>query len=252
MHVSRWHLLLFAGLWFVATTPLRAADDPSPGTADDPAPAAADKPASKEAADVPPREQTIYIPYEKLRQTFEKDGRGVFLPYERFQELWKAARAQEHKTAEAKPPVPAVITMADSEATVGKEVVRVAARLKIDLLASGWVEVPLRLDDAAVISANLVADDGKEEPARLAVVSDGGYKLVIENKTKGPRQIELRLEYAKAFNKTPGRNDVSFDAPQAPVNRWKVRIPENGAKIHIEPMIAATEAPAGDEHKARR
>jgi hypothetical protein len=194
-----------------------------------------------------PREQTIYIPYEKLRQTFEKDGRGVFIPYERFQELWKAARAQERKPAEVKPPTPAVITMADSEATVGKEVVRVVAQLKIDLLASGWVEVPLRLDDVGVISASLIAADGSEEPARLAVAADGGYKLVIENKMKGPRQIELRLEYAKAFNKTPGRNDVSFAAPQAPVNRWKVRIPETGAKIHIEPMIAATEPPEDDQ-----
>ena len=38
-------------------------------------------------------EQTIYIPYEKLRKVFEKEGRGVFLPYEKFQELWNAARA---------------------------------------------------------------------------------------------------------------------------------------------------------------
>ncbi len=242
MSVSRCRLLLFCGMWFLATTALSAADDPAP---------AADKPAGKEATEAPqpPREQSIYIPYEKLRQTFEKDGRGVFIPYEQFQELWKAARAQERKPVEIKPPTPAVITLADSEATVGKEVVRVAARLKIDLLASGWAEVPLRLDDAGVISANLVAADGTEEPARLAV-AEGGYKLIIENKAKAPRQIELRLEYAKAFNKTPGRNDVSFAAPQAPVNRWKVLVPESGAKVHIEPMIAATEPPSDDQKPA--
>ena len=27
-------------------------------------------------------EQTIYIPYDKLREVFERDGRGVFLPYD--------------------------------------------------------------------------------------------------------------------------------------------------------------------------
>ncbi len=240
MSLHRCRLVLLCSLLFLATPPLWAADDRAPAT---PVAPATDKPVAKEAAaPVPPREQTIYIPYEKLRQTFEKDGRGVFIPYERFQELWKAAREQERKPAELKPPTAAVITLADSEATVGKEVVRVVARLKIDLLASGWIEVPLRLEDAGVISASLISPDGKEEPARLAVAADGGYKLLIENKTKAPRQIELRLEYAKAFNKTPGRNDVSFAAPQAPVNRWKVRIPESGAKVHIEPMIAATEA----------
>ena len=43
------------------------------------------------------REQTIYIPYEKLRKTFEKEGRGVFLPYEKFQELWNAARRTRNR-----------------------------------------------------------------------------------------------------------------------------------------------------------
>ena len=41
------------------------------------------------------REQTIYIPYTKLRGIFEKEGRGVFIPYEQFQQLWKKARAGE-------------------------------------------------------------------------------------------------------------------------------------------------------------
>ena len=40
----------------------------------------------------PVRETSIYIPYTKLRALFEKDGRGVFIPYEKFQELWKAAQ----------------------------------------------------------------------------------------------------------------------------------------------------------------
>jgi hypothetical protein len=203
------------------------------------------EPASTDAENAaPPREQTIYVPYEKLRETFEKDGRGVYIPYERFQELWKAARASEKTAAEIKPPTPAVITEADSEATVGKETVQVKARLKIDLLDTGWLEVPLRLADTGVMSATLVTDEGKEEPARLAVMEDGSHKLLIENKDKTARTIGLRLEYAKKFNKTPGRNDISFAAPQAPVNRWQVRVQDSGVKINIEPLIAATEPPA--------
>ena len=197
----------------------------------------------------PPREQTIYVPYEKIRNTFEKEGRGVFIPYERFQELWKAAREAQNKPPVAKPPTPAVITEADSEATVNKEVVQVKARLKIDLLESGWITVPLRLNGAGIISASLVAADGKEEPARLAVTEDGGYKLVVQNESKAAHQIELRLEYAQEFKKAPGKNEVSFAAPQAPVNRWRVRVPETGVKINIDPLIAATEPPAKDDAK---
>src|SRR5688572_21255232 len=55
------------------------------------------------------REQAIYIPYTKLRAIFEKDGRGVFVPYDQFQELWKAARAATRRLEEYKPPIGALI-----------------------------------------------------------------------------------------------------------------------------------------------
>ena len=73
------------------------------------------------------REQDIYIPYEKLRQVFEKHGRGVFLPYEKFEELWRAAQDKTRPAAEPRPPVGAVITEIENEAAVAKDVVRVKA-----------------------------------------------------------------------------------------------------------------------------
>ena len=42
----------------------------------------------------------------------------------------------------------------------------------------------------------------------------------------------------------PGQNSVSFQAPQAPVSRWRVRIPQAGVKVNIFPLIAATEVPS--------
>ena len=101
------------------------------------------------------REQEIYIPYEKLRGVFEKHGRGVFLPYEKFDELWKAAQDKTRPAAEARPPVGAVITEIENEAVVAKDVVQVTAHVKIDLLSEGWHEVPLRLADAAVVRATI-------------------------------------------------------------------------------------------------
>ncbi len=50
---------------------------------------AADKPSTVDPAGAladPLTERTIYIPYEKLRNVFEKEGRGVVLPYDQFQE----------------------------------------------------------------------------------------------------------------------------------------------------------------------
>jgi len=185
------------------------------------------------------REQQIYIPYEKLRGVFEKHGRGVFLPYEKFEELWKAAQDKTRRAAEILPPVGAVITEIENEATVAKDVVQVTAHLKIDLLTEGWHEVPLRLADAGLVRATI-----KNEPARVLGGPNEDHRLLIEKKGKQPEQIELVLEYARAIVRSPGQNSVSFQAPQAAVSRWKVRIPQSGVKVNLHPLIAATEVPA--------
>lgn len=185
------------------------------------------------------REQTIYIPFSKLREVFEKEGRGVFLPYEQFQALWKEARDHRQAPPPQAPPIDAIITSALNEATVQKDVVQVEATLAIELIKQGWIQIPLRLNEAAIQSATI---DG--EAARVTPAPGGGYQLLIENKTKEPQTLELKLKYARAFTKTPGRNNVAFDAPQAPVNRWRIRIPQAGVKVNVHPMIAATEAPA--------
>jgi len=66
--------------------------------------AAQDRSDEDKKADRKILEQDIYIPYEKLRQVFEKQGRGVFLPYDKFQELWQAAQDKTRPAAEIKPP----------------------------------------------------------------------------------------------------------------------------------------------------
>ena len=192
------------------------------------------------------REQTIYIPYEKLRKVFEKEGRGVFLPYQEFQTLWQAARDKTTPQAEPRPPVPALITEAENEATVAKDVVRVKATLKIEVLAEGWQEISLGLGDAAITAAKL---DG--QPARIVAVDGQGYKLLIDHPGKKPATFALSLEYAKAIQRMPGQNSVSFQAPQAPVSRWKVRIPEAGVKVNLSPLIAATEVTGEADAKAK-
>ncbi len=37
-------------------------------------------------------EQAYYVPFENIEQVFERTGRGIFLPYEKFLELWNASR----------------------------------------------------------------------------------------------------------------------------------------------------------------
>ncbi len=237
------HLAFATTLCLLASLPVAVFAQPSPDQ-----PSVADQPDKRD--DVPVlREQTVYVPYSKLRESFEKEGRGVFLPYEQFQALWKAARAAETKVPDSRPPVGALITEITSDATIAEDVISVEAKLTVELLTDGWHRVPLRLGDAAIGAARL---GGK--PARLVAVPQGGYQLLVQRTADDEQQLELELEYTKAYTKAPGQNSVSLQAPQAPVNRWKIRIPEPGVKVNVHPMIAAAEVPdeagEGDEAKA--
>ena len=186
-------------LVLLASAIATAADSPQPaaapaeadGTRSVPATLAADSPPAEAPARPAPkpddeilREQTIYVPYSKLPKVFEQPGRGVFLPYEEFQKLWEQARAALAKPPEAKPPVGALLTEINSEATVGDEVVNVTASLKIELLTEGWHEVPLRLGDAAILSARQ-----GNTPARIVAKPDVGYVLLLQKKKARPEII---------------------------------------------------------------
>jgi hypothetical protein len=181
------------------------------------------------------REQTIYIPYEQLKDVFEREGRGVFLPYEQFQKLWAEAQAAQRKPIDDKPPVDAILVSAENTATIENQVVVVQAELAVELLRTGWQRIPLQLNDAALMSASV--DD---HPAKILHDPTTGYSVLVQNKELKPASIKLKLEYAKAYDKQPGKNSISIQVPQAPINRWKILIQDSGAQVQVEPMLASS------------
>src|SRR5436190_10585735 len=64
----------------------------------------------------PPRtitkEQTIYVPFEKLEEVFEKQERGVFLPYREFLEMWNKLNLPD-KLKTKEPPIEGVLAGAN-------------------------------------------------------------------------------------------------------------------------------------------
>lgn len=180
-------------------------------------------------------EQTIYIPYEKLREVFERDGRGVFLPYDKFQQLWSEARQNQPKKPDLSAPLGALITDIESTATLGMEIVNVDATIKIELLRQGWHRIPLRLAGAAIRRATI-----DEKEARIVSVENGRYELLVSHEGEKPETIELNLSYAKTLTKTGGQSVVAFQSPQAPVNRWTIRTGQKDIDVQIEPMIASS------------
>ncbi len=185
------------------------------------------------------REQTIYIPYEDLKKVFERDGRGVYLPYDQFEKLWKEAQ-QARGQSPTTQPIQSMLVSAENDASIQRDLMVVTAKLRIDLVGKGWHRIPLQLRDAAIQSAKI-----EGQPARI-VTDPSGYALLIEREQAEAKTIALELEYAKAIAKSPGQNVVGFAAPQAPINRWNIKIPEPGVKVQIEPMMAGSQVSGSD------
>ncbi|MDR1958113.1 MAG: hypothetical protein LBQ54_03555 [Planctomycetaceae bacterium] len=199
------------------------------------------EPAVSKPVAVIEKEQTVYVPYEKLRGAFESEGRGVFLPYAEFRKLWDAAKRLETPQPAPEPekaPIPAMITETDSIAKINGDLVEVTATVKFDLLEPGWHTLPLQLQGVAITEAILGG-----EPAQILGDNQNGYSFLVERKKDAPVRRELTLCYAKSYEKSPGRNSVSLRVPQAPLSRWEFRMPDTGVKVDFAPMIAASEFP---------
>ena len=100
------------------------------------------------------REQSYYVPYEKIGEVFEKEGRGIFLPYDRFLELWARAGGTD-PDVDAGPPAAAVIRGGEYVGRVEGDTARLQVRYSVEVLAEGWSSVPLPLRDLAVESVQL-------------------------------------------------------------------------------------------------
>ena len=192
------------------------------------------------------REQSIYIPYDKLWKVFEKEGRGVFVPYEEFNRLWTAARSNLNARVEAPAPMASILKEVAGVLTVGKEVVEATATLRLELLKDGWHEIPLGLSDVGVTRAEVNA-----LPARLVSVPGKGLALLIEKKPADPAEVELKLTFARAYEKNPGSNRLAFQPPPAAVSRWEIVIPEPGVKAVVDPLLAASESPGVSTNETR-
>ncbi len=187
----------------------------------------------------PETEHTIYIPYKDLEKVFEKTGRGVFMPYEEFIELWnKAKRVEELRTT---PSVPALITAASYECTVNDKVATIKSAFSIDVLKEGWIELPLAISGVALEEVKL--DGGKA----LLKARQSDYLLIL--KEKGAHTLEMKL--AAKVEKKPGKRIVSFGVPRTPVSRFRVTIPEPDMEVEIEPKLLATKTVTPDGQKTQ-
>lgn len=239
---AAWLLLLLVGalgLGVVSSIPPAYADDEPEAAPPEDEPAPADPPAAKdpEQPEVPDRPDVhkLYVPFRDLRDIFEKEGEGVFLPYAEFKKLWERAYRVPPDTKT--PPVAAAVRSAVYRGVVDADMIRLEAELDVEVLADGWQRVPLGFRGIGVETATI---DGA--PA-LLVPAKHGYDLLLQD--AGRRTLTLTL---RAGAPPAGDTHVSeFELPPVPLARLTMRVPGTDTDVQIAPRLASSVRPAADD-----
>lgn len=180
------------------------------------------------AAPMAERERTVYVPFEELEKVFKDGGKGVFLPYREFLDLWNELTIK--REAEVKPPpTDAVIAKAEYSGRIEGESLILDAKVTVESFKKGWVLLPLVAKKAPGIGE---AETGK---AVLRSRSDGADVLLPD---KGVYELTMKI-YAP-IQRSRGQSRVTLNLPRAAVSRLTLNVPEEGLEFSLNPAAAFT------------
>jgi hypothetical protein len=175
----------------------------------------------------------VYVPYDKLKDVFEKEGQGVFLSYSEFDKLWRAAQGKPADVL--KRPFDYLISRAKFDGKISGELGVMNLLLTVDILADGWVQVPIGLGEVAVDKVAIVdSSDAKAKP--LLRVADGQYYVLV----KGKGRYLLSVDFVRQLKTTPGLHVLNYRMPPSAMTTIELVIHEENMKVDVKPMLAAT------------
>lgn len=199
------------------------------------------------ASDESLREKTVYVPYDKLNEVFEKEGRGIFMPYREFLELWQRAQPRPEPVVTPPPPAEAVISGGRYVGKIEDNLARFEVEFRVEALKEkGWSVLRFDMGGAAVETAEVVpvdatpndsSDDSKSQAPPLFVGSEKHYGVFFPR--RGTYEVKLRM--AVRVQSQPGQRSVQFGIPAVATSILDLTLPEENPDIEVMPANTATE-----------
>lgn len=205
-------------------------DDTGDGTGSADGTAAA---ASDPAAPGVVREQRFYVPFERLSDVFQKEGRGFFLSYQQFTELWN--RAHEKLEAKAKASRPATIDGGVYRGRVFQDRAVLSVRLTVTTSDPSWQAVDLPFQGVAIESVTFEEGSVEKDRPVLVVHPGGGYRLWVPRAGTYPVDLLFTVPLAQE----PGKKTFGFGFPGLVSSRLELLIPEPDAQIEVAGGLAS-------------
>jgi hypothetical protein len=181
-------------------------------------------------------ERLIYLPYKNIKGALDKHGGTVFLPYLEYLKLWERSGGGQ-KPLLAKPKVSAVITEAHYKGTIAGKHANISATLKVQVLDTGWVSVPVNFGNAAV---GKVAGGEGDKQVLLRGIAKGKYSLLFPDKGT----YDVTLDLTTRVRTSPDGQSLAFDCPPVGITTFELAIPEADQTVKVEPHLVALPAAA--------
>ncbi len=216
-------LLLLVALTFGPLRPPRANAQTEPS----PAPTPAGTPATVE--------RTIYTPYEKLEQVFEKEDRGIFLPYREFIDLWNKLNLPA-ELKKNQPPVDGVLASAHYTGRLEGDAAIFDALLQFDALKEGWSKIPLGSADLNIAEVKPVPGSPTTAAPPIVHLAADGYEAILPAKGNYP----VALTLLGKVTRDAGRATLHLRLPRTAASQFELTIPETGLDFTLTPASAYT------------
>ena len=190
-------------------------------------------PAVADASKLPvrERERTIYVPYDQLEKVFQDGGKGVFLPYREFLDLWNELTLKRQDDQE-KPPTDGVVSRAEYTGHVEGQTLVLDAKISVESFKKGWSTLVL---SSSALGGIAEASTGK------AVLRPNLGSCDVLLPDKGVYELTLKLMLP--IEQTTGKFHTTLALPQAAVSRLVITVPGDGLEFEIKPSAAFTTRP---------
>ena len=208
---------------------------PPPPAPPPPAPGPAAAPAA-DASKLPvrERERTIYVPYDQLEKVFQDGGKGVFLPYREFLDLWNELTLKRQDDKEKPPPTDGVVTKAEYTGHVEEQTLVLDAKITVESFKKGW--------STLVLSTNALNGIAEATTGKAVLRPNlGSCDVLLPDKGV----YELTLKLMLPIEQTAGKFHTILALPQAAVSRLVINVPGTGLEFEVKPSAAFTTRPSG-------
>ena len=228
-------VLAFAAATNPASSQEPATDEPATSQTESPEDASPD---DGEAA-VEQWDRLIYVPFKELQKVFDNQTSSAVIPYAQYVELLQTY-LNRHATDVNGPD--AVITQSAFTSTVEKDVVRIQAEFRINVLKEkGWARLPMAFGNAAVGKVTA----GDETRAILQGIGTGRYSLLLN----GQGEQSVTIELLAAVTTSPEARSFQFSTPPVGISELTLTIPEPDQTVTINPVQVLLPVEGSDNEK---